>query len=159
MTPHVGVSLNGRALIDSLGRSAALFDSLLAQALRRTVELASAYAKQSVLFRSHTYGLRSSITGLVVGGFGGVAGAGGGPMGRIMASAPYAKFVEDGTAPHIILPRRKKWLRFEQNGQIRFSRGVFHPGTEPRPFMAEAAARATPILQREVQQAFVRAFE
>lgn len=134
------------------------YEQAALKALARTAELAAAYAKQSTLYRSHTYGLRNSITWRVFGGFGGVPTAGGGLSAQVKASAPYAKFVEDGTQAHWIFPRRKKWLRFEQNGAIRFSKGVYHPGTAPRPFMQQARDRAEPLLERLLSEAFVRAF-
>lgn len=158
MTPFIGARVDGSGLYAGFDTARGRFDRLFHAAMERTVEMAASYAKQSALYRSHTYGLRSSIKGFVIGGMGGIAGAGAGPQGRVEARAPYAKFVEEGTAPHIILPRRRKVLRFVQNGAVRFSRGVFHPGTEPRPFMAEARDRATPLLERLIAEAFVRAF-
>lgn len=157
MIPYLGALMDAEAFVASSQKARARFDGLIHRALERTVEVAASFAKLSPLYRSHTYGLRSSIKGIVIGGFGGVAGAGL-PAGRVLASAPYAKFVEDGTAPHLIMPRRKKVLRFIQNGEVRFARGVFHPGTEPRPFLKDAAARTAPIFERLVKEAFVRAF-
>lgn len=154
MTPALAISVDTKAFVSSISRARSQLDGLLYAAMLRTVEVASTYAKQSPLYRSHTYTLRSSIKGLVVGGFGGV----GAPTGRVIANAPYAKFVEEGTRPHLILPRRAKVLRFVQNGVVRFARGVFHPGTEPRPFMKDAAERTVPVFERLSREAFIRAF-
>lgn len=157
MTPAVSARVDPTQLVAHLQGAQQRFDQLLYAALQRTVELTAAWAKTSTLYRSHTGGLRNSIRGFVNGGFGGVSGAGA-MSGRVVASAPYAKFVEDGTTPHLILPRRKQFLRFQVNGIVRFSRGVFHPGTSPRPFMQQARDRAEPIFERLVSEAFVRAF-
>lgn len=46
----------------------------------------------------------------------------------------YGKHVEFGTEPHLILPREKKALRFEKEGQIIFAKKVKHPGTNSQPF-------------------------
>jgi len=52
----------------------------------------------------------------------------------VEAKAPYAGFVEYGTRPHIIRPRRKKVLRFEVDGKVVFATRVYHPGTSPKPY-------------------------
>jgi hypothetical protein len=120
-------------------------------ALSRTAELASSYAKTSTLYKSHTYGLRSSIQwGTQLGAKSAHA--------VMRASAPYAAFVENGTKPHTITAKRQTTLRFVQNGAVRFSRSVRHPGTKPRPFMAQAQDRATPLLERLMGEAISRAF-
>ena len=43
-------------------------------------------------------------------------------------TAPYAIFVELGTRPHEILPRRAQALRFWVEGEIVFAKRVMHPG-------------------------------
>ncbi len=160
MTPWVLAKIDGNPYRKSMSGAQARFDALLMHALKRTAELAASYAKQSRLYKSHTYGLRASIKGLVVGGMGGTSG--GMPMARIMATAPYAQFVEGGTQAHYIpgffTPGRSKILRFVQNGVVRFAKRVYHPGTKPRPFMQEARDRTMPIFERLVGEAFVRAF-
>lgn len=50
-----------------------------------------------------------------------------------------ARFVENGTAPHEIAAKGGGSLRFVVNGHTIFRRVVHHPGTQARPFMAEAA--------------------
>lgn len=157
MTPSVHLRINSEAFAKSLRGAGATFDRLVMVALRRTVQLAETTAKTSRLYKSHTYKLRESIKGEVFGGFGGVTGAGA-VGGRVTASAPYAAFVESGTKAHDIFPRRKTVLRFVQNGAVRFARHVRHPGTAPRPFMAEAKARATPLFESLLQEAVARAF-
>jgi len=52
----------------------------------------------------------------------------------VEAKAPYAGFVEYGTRPHVIRPRRKKVLRFEVDGKVVFTTRVYHPGTSPQPY-------------------------
>lgn len=51
---------------------------------------------------------------------------------------PYAKFVHDGTAPHVIEAANGRALCFMVNGQKVFARRVNHPGTAPRPFLTDA---------------------
>lgn len=52
----------------------------------------------------------------------------------------YAPFVNDGTRPHIIRPRRASVLRFQVGGQTVYARVVHHPGTKPNPFLDRALA-------------------
>jgi len=53
--------------------------------------------------------------------------------------APYAPYVEYGTRPHTILPRRAHALRFEVKGEIIYRRRVHHPGSRPQLIMRRAA--------------------
>jgi len=50
----------------------------------------------------------------------------------------YAVYVERGTRPHIIRPKRARALRFVVGGETVFARLVRHPGTKPHPFFAHA---------------------
>lgn len=145
------VSFQAEDAAKSLERAQRTLNEEIMHALARTAELASSYAKTSALYKSHTYGLRSSVQ------WGAQLGASS-AHAVMRASAPYAAFVENGTRPHTIEPKRKSTLRFVQNGAVRFSRIVHHPGTRARPFMAQAQDRATPLLERLMGEAFVRAF-
>jgi hypothetical protein len=55
--------------------------------------------------------------------------------------APYAVFVEKGTAPHIIRPINASCLAFQVGmlGEMVFAKLVHHPGTKPNPFVAKTA--------------------
>jgi HK97 gp10 family phage protein len=50
----------------------------------------------------------------------------------IFAGAKHAAVVEFGSAPHFILPRTARVLRFEVDGEIVFAKYVMHPGTAPQ---------------------------
>jgi HK97 gp10 family phage protein len=50
----------------------------------------------------------------------------------------YAPFVNDGTRPHRIYPRRGRFLRFTVGGDVVYARVVRHPGTRARPFLDQA---------------------
>ena len=58
---------------------------------------------------------------------------------EIQALAPYAVYVEKGTAPHEIRPVNASVLAFEAGGKMVFTPLVKHPGTKPNPFMQRAA--------------------
>ena len=87
-------------------------------------------------------------------------------------TAYYAPFVELGTRPHIIRPKRAKVLRWNTGGggkyvtaksgkqyyksgnsQYRFARFVRHPGTRPQPFMKKIVKRS----DRDINILFGRA--
>jgi hypothetical protein len=78
---------------------------------------------------------------------------GGWEIGHDSRVAPYARFVHDGTRPHLILPKKKKALRWPVNGRFVFSKkGVKHPGNKPDKWMERAAAQA-PIIFRKALEA------
>lgn len=54
-------------------------------------------------------------------------------------SAPYAPYVEFGTAPHDIKPKAgHKALKFMVNGHPVYAKIVHHPGTKAQPFVRPA---------------------
>ncbi|MEW2568305.1 hypothetical protein [Streptomyces sp. NPDC047070] len=61
-----------------------------------------------------------------------------GLQGVIVCDHPAVLFVLNGTRPHLIRPRRKKFLRFEVEGHVVYTKLVRHPGTRPNDFMGRA---------------------
>ncbi|MCM6777937.1 hypothetical protein NDR87_31435 [Nocardia sp. CDC159] len=63
-----------------------------------------------------------------------------GPVVRldVFATARHARYVHDGTRPHVITPRRAAVLRFEVGGRTVFARRVQHPGYRGNPFLSSA---------------------
>jgi hypothetical protein len=62
-------------------------------------------------------------------------------------------YLEYGTDPHMIFPKRAKVLRFEMDGKIVFARSVEHPGIKPMGFVRK--------VQDELEQetpAFIRKY-
>jgi hypothetical protein len=70
--------------------------------------------------------------------------SGGGPVVVVQAAKHYALFVDQGTRPHIIRPRRKKVLAFwwEKQGQWTVRRRVNHPGGKPTYFLSGSLVAA-----------------
>ena len=60
---------------------------------------------------------------------------------RVGNHTNYARFVHNGTAPHIIRPNPpRQFLRFPgRTGAIVFARQVHHPGYGGNPFLLDAA--------------------
>ena len=56
---------------------------------------------------------------------------------RVGATHRIARIHHDGTKAHIIKPRYKKALRFQQHGKIVFAKIVKHPGTKPNRFLTD----------------------
>lgn len=60
----------------------------------------------------------------------------------VQATAKHAAMVHEGTRPHVILPRKGRFLRFPGKSGIVYARIVHHPGTKPNPFLKRAATEA-----------------
>jgi len=79
--------------------------------------------------------------------------------GEVRATAPYARYVHQGTGlfgPHHrkIVPREKKALRFTAGGQTLFRRSV--KGQRPNPFMDRALAAVSADIPGLVDRAIAR---
>ena len=60
------------------------------------------------------------------------------PKAKVIFDVDYARFVNDGTAPHIIRPRNAQALRFRIGGRVVYAKVVHHPGTRAKPFLDRA---------------------
>ena len=56
----------------------------------------------------------------------------------------YAKFLEEGTSPHVILPVRAKMLSFMAGGTRVFARKVNHPGNRAFRFLRDSLQETAP---------------
>jgi len=62
-----------------------------------------------------------------------------GTSARTPDGAPYPLYVEFGTRPHVIRPKRPGgMLRWEDQTGVHYALKVHHPGTRPQPFMRPA---------------------
>lgn len=61
-----------------------------------------------------------------------------GPTVTVTADVNYATYVENGTKPHLIRPRRRQVLKFKVGGKTVYAKVVHHPGTKAQPFLATA---------------------
>lgn len=70
----------------------------------------------------------------------------------------YGPYVREGTQPHAIRPRFKRWLKFRmrdrETGETRtvFSKGVNHPGTNANPYHLMVFNRLKPQIQRVINR-------
>lgn len=63
----------------------------------------------------------------------------GGWRTRVTNTAAQASYLENGTRPHVILPRRGTYLVFPgRDGRLVFARQVNHPGTRPYRVLTDA---------------------
>lgn len=76
--------------------------------------------------------------------------------GEIGPTVDYAKYVHEGTSPHIIRARNKKVLANRRTGQV-FGKVVRHPGTPANPFMQRIANKADSDIQRHFKTAINKA--
>lgn len=77
----------------------------------------------------------------------------------VEAAAPYAVFVERGTAPHVIRPVRASVLAFEVEGRMVFTPVVQHPGTKADPFMQRAAEKCVDSAAEVADELWMEMFE
>jgi HK97 gp10 family phage protein len=74
---------------------------------------------------------------------------------EIVADASYAPFVEFGTKPHVIKPKRRQTLRWATEEGYIFAKLVRHPGSKPYPFFRKAIEEGHEEAKKEFVQAFL----
>ena len=57
---------------------------------------------------------------------------------KVISSNPHTVLVHNGSRPHLIRPRRAKYLRFEVAGRVVYTKLVRHPGYVGNPFLTDA---------------------
>lgn len=77
---------------------------------------------------------------------------GGWTIGHDLQHAPHARFVVEGTRPHLITPKNKKALRWPVGGKFAFAKEVRHPGYKGDNYLQRAAALAPVVFERHVNQ-------
>jgi len=68
-----------------------------------------------------------------------------GPVG-----VEYAKYVEYGTKPHVIMAKPGGVLAFQSGGGTAFAKSVKHPGTKAQPYIQPAKQWAIENLSEEI---------
>ena len=68
------------------------------------------------------------------------------------AYTPYAKYVIDGTRPHIIEAKAARFLRWHgSDGRVHFARRVHHPGNRPNQFPKEVMDAVKDEVMRDLR--------
>jgi hypothetical protein len=151
-------------LVKSPQQLAPALEAAAQNVLADTARFAADAARTSPYFRDtgRPGGLRSGIRRTVRSNWHQAVSAG--TSGPSMA---YALFVETGTKPHIIRARNAKYLRFVQDGAVRYAKQVFHPGTPGTPitgrpthykrgFMKESQREAAAMIPTFIEANFAR---
>lgn len=130
MSVRVEVSRNGNVLETLKSKVNSVMVPML-------IESSAEYAKRQM--QSHcpvkTGALRDSIQ---------IDLNGSGDEARIQPALEYGVYMEKGTVPHVILPRRARVLHWVNDaGQDCFASKVQHPGTAPRNFVMKAAVEVS----------------
>lgn len=71
----------------------------------------------------------------------------------------HAVYIEGGTRPHVIEPRRRRALRFVIGGTLRFAKKVFHPGTRAYRVLESAIEKSWPRIYKEISVILKEAVE
>jgi hypothetical protein len=135
------------------------------------VQEGAAEAKTKHVFKNRTGDLERSIVGRLTGNRTSVGASrgtnipssqssrtsldpnDGAQFGLIEATMPYASFVENGTRPHLILPKKGRWLAWERPaGEWHFAQRVNHPGSRPHPYMSFAYLKCERVMIREIER-------
>ena len=68
--------------------------------------------------------------------------------GRLYNRSLVIRYLDEGTRPHPILPRRARVLRFHAQGRVVFARRVQHPGTPALNLLARLRERGQSEVRR-----------
>jgi hypothetical protein len=111
-------------------------------AVDATIKRTKLRARLQHIWKDRTYATRETIDG-------DAAATSAGSVG-VLAAGANAIRLNNGTPPHEIRARRKKFLRFQQGGVTRFAKSVQHPGTRPDPYLEAAQDFAGEEIDRAV---------
>jgi len=78
---------------------------------------------------------------------------------EIVADASYALFVEFGTRPHEIRPKRRSSLRWATDEGVFFAKLVHHPGSKPYPFFRPAIEEGYEEARKSFAKTFLEALK
>lgn len=132
-------------------------ESLIAQhqrAVGESLEFAGRFAKDHVErhpgFKPRTGRLQKATKHRVV-------RTAGGKVLKLTNTRKYAASIDLGARPHVIRPRRRKFLRFRgRDGNWVFARKVNHPGNKPYKFLYRASRAAGRVGERNLRQKLTR---
>lgn len=77
----------------------------------------------------------------------------------VRVNAEYGVYVDQGTRPHVILPRTRNFLAFKKDGHWIFARRVYHPGTKATHFFTDAVKEGESYGNREMNNAIGRVLQ
>jgi len=121
------ITIDGAACRSALMDLSIQIQNAMVTVVRESVAETEKHAKATTLWKDQTGKTRRSIAGRAQGAI----------YGEVKAAGA-AKYLEHGTPPHVIEPKRGGALRFVVAGRTVFARRVQHPGTAERPFMQQA---------------------
>jgi HK97 gp10 family phage protein len=82
-----------------------------------------------------------------------------GASARVTVNAKYGLWVDQGTKPYVILPRRKSFLAFKtKDGNWIRTKRVNHPGIKAQPYFSNAVKNAEGFANKQMQDAADRIF-
>lgn len=72
------------------------------------------------------------------------------PTATVEVQESYGDYIEHGTRPHVILPKKKQALFW--NGALNPYKSVHHPGTKARPFFAPGVEASQEYISEQFDQ-------
>lgn len=142
-----------RELKGALNDPEGVVPSVMARAVKagaeRFTEMVLEYIEGGHAFTSRTGTLEGSISWRPVDG----------ASCEVYANAEYARWVEEGTYPHVIEARRRKALKIphDNEGYV-LRRRVMHPGSRPYPFMFADMQKRTESVIEAMRDEIIKGF-
>jgi hypothetical protein len=109
--------------------------------LQKAGERAAGLAKQTTLFKTSKKFRDQIITQ--------PAGQG---VQMVISQAPWSSYLEEGTSPHTINGKPLLHFYWAKKDVWVTTKSVHHPGTQPKPYMSEAAKETDAIIPRLWEQ-------
>jgi hypothetical protein len=81
---------------------------------------------------------------------------GDGLTAEIGYTAPYARWLHEGTRPYTIVPKTARALRFQVGKRVVFAKRVRHPGLRGRPFLAGPLVAHRPLFVARLREGILQ---
>jgi hypothetical protein len=143
--------MSNQAVIQRLTNFRILWPKQVGLAMKKNLELCVTYAKAHHFYIDRTRKLTDSIKALTPHELGTIT------RGEFTAEEHYARYVEEGTKPHTIRPKRARILAWEDphTGKSRFATIVHHPGSRKHRFLSRALLANESTIKRNFDNAWL----
>jgi hypothetical protein len=125
-----------RAVVEIATQEMEAYGKELADALKEEVPVRTGALRDSIRYEVLNQGRRDVVLRV--------------DMGNKKRPDVVVKSMNFGSLPHVIRPKRRKFLRFQWKGKTVFAKSVNHPGTTRDPFIYRAELKARSAYRRMI---------